>query len=486
MNMGVSAMFKNQNVRMYLLAGGCLFLLIFLATFLGMSIRQEHLILGQVHSEAGAIFDSITLARRWNADYGGVYVLKKPGAESNPYLSQFDVHATDGRIFVLKSPELMTREISEYAKKIDAFSFHITSIKFLNPENAPDAWEKRSLLLMEDGAPEATIRERLHGKMVYRLMEPLSYEPGCASCHGMQGYTVGDVKGGISVTIPFEQTHSEILVNRRVMMVLGVMVLLAFVLLLYFFVWRLLKQMAVQNTQLTSYNDLKNKFLGIAAHDLRNPLAILKGQTELLRDGIVGPVNDKQKNLLQKMIVVNQHMFVLVNELLDVSAIESGKLDLQKEQVDLEKYLKEVQEANVPLVGRKSMTLSLEVEPNLPPVMLDRDRMNQVMGNLITNAIKFSFPNTTIDIRAKRSGNDVQISITDQGQGIPESDLPKMFTDFSKLSVKSTLGEKSTGLGLAIAKRMVEAHGGHISVQSEVGKGSTFTFTLPCNETRKL
>lgn len=476
-------MFRNPHVRMYLLAGGCFFLVVFLATFLGMSVRQEHLIIGQVHSEADAIFDGITLARRWNADYGGVYVLKKPGMESNPYLAQFDVHSTDGRTFILKSPELMTREISEYAKKIDAFSFHITSLKYLNPENAPDHWEKESLILMEEGALETSIREKEAGKMVYRLMEPLTYEPGCASCHGQQGYTVGDVKGGISVTIPFEKTSQSIAMNRRLMFALCVLVLLAFVWVLYFFVWRLLKQLAVQNAKLVDYNELKNKFLGIAAHDLRNPLAILKGQAELLRDGIVGPVTDKQKALLQKMCDVDHHMFTMVNDLLDVTAIESGKLELHKEQVNLNVYLKEIEEANALLAGRKSIALALELEPNLPPVMLDRDRIGQVLGNLITNSIKFSFPDTKITIRAKRDGKDVQISISDQGQGIPASDLPKMFTEFSKVSVKSTAGEKSTGLGLAIVKRMVEAHGGQVSVHSEVGKGSTFSFTLPVQAT---
>lgn len=472
-------MFRNPHVRLYMLAGGCLFLVVFLATFLGMSIRQEHLILGQVHSEADAIFDSITLARRWNADYGGVYVLKRPGMESGLLLAPFDVHSTDGRTFLLKTPELMTREISAYAKRIDAFSFHITSLKFLNPENAPDAWEKKSLQLLEDGAPEVSVREKFHGKMVYRLMEPLSYEPGCASCHGQQGYTVGDVKGGISVTIPFEQTINEIAMNRRLMIALGILVLLAFVWVLYYFVWRLLKQLAAQNAQLADTNALKNKFLGIAAHDLRNPLSILKGQAELLRDGIVGPVTDRQKDLLQKMIVVDHHMFTMVNDLLDVSAIESGKLELHEDQVDLGDYLKEVQEANAPLAGRKSISLALEVAPDLPPVMLDRDRIGQVMSNLITNAIKFSFPDTTIMIRARRSDKGVEISVADQGQGIPAEELPKMFTEFSRLSVKSTSGEKSTGLGLAIVKRMVEAHGGHVSVQSDVGKGSTFAFTLP-------
>jgi signal transduction histidine kinase len=111
--------------------------------------------------------------------------------------------------------------------------------------------------------------------------------------------------------------------------------------------------------------------------------------------------------------------------------------------------------------------------------MMDPDRINQVVNNLITNAVKFSYPNTVITLRARAEDNTVAISVQDQGQGIPAKDLGKMFTEFGRASVRPTAGEKSTGLGLAIVKRMVEAHGGRIWVESQVGVGSTFTFTLP-------
>ena len=110
---------------------------------------------------------------------------------------------------------------------------------------------------------------------------------------------------------------------------------------------------------------------------------------------------------------------------------------------------------------------------------MDPDRINQVLNNLITNACKYSFPNTVVTLRARATGDEVAIAVQDQGQGIPASELPKMFTEFGKTSVRPTGGEKSIGLGLAIVKRMVEAHGGRIWVESQVGVGSTFTFTLP-------
>jgi signal transduction histidine kinase len=169
----------------------------------------------------------------------------------------------------------------------------------------------------------------------------------------------------------------------------------------------------------------------------------------------------------------------LINDLLDVSAIEAGQLELRYRVVDLAAYLQECHAANAVLAEAKSIELVLDLEPNLPLVTMDPDRINQVVNNLITNAVKFSYPNTVITLRAQAEDNTVAISVQDQGQGIPAKDLGKMFTEFGRASVRPTAGEKSTGLGLAIVKRMVEAHGGRIWVESQVGVGSTFTFTLP-------
>jgi signal transduction histidine kinase len=169
----------------------------------------------------------------------------------------------------------------------------------------------------------------------------------------------------------------------------------------------------------------------------------------------------------------------LVNELLDVNAIEAGRLELIMQPVDLTKYLKECYEENLVLSKAKSIELALDIEPELPVIVMDPHRIDQVMNNLINNAIKFSFPNTTITFRARVMDQDVAISVQDQGQGIPPQEVDKLFTEFGKTSVRPTAGEKSTGLGLAIVKRIVELHGGRIWVESKFGAGSIFTFTLP-------
>jgi len=231
--------------------------------------------------------------------------------------------------------------------------------------------------------------------------------------------------------------------------------------------------------QLVDLNELKNKFLGIAAHDLRNPIGIIKGFTEILLQDMLGEIRGQQREFIEKIRKASNTMLNLVNDLLDVSAIEAGRLDLHLQDVDLSSFLKECHESNRLLAQNKSIELKLDCPGNLPNIKMDMDRINQVVNNLITNAIKFSHPETVITMGAERKGEKVHVWVKDQGQGIPPDEIPKVFAEFGKTSVRPTAGEKSTGLGLAICKRMIEAHGGAIRVESKVGEGSIFTFQLP-------
>ena len=231
--------------------------------------------------------------------------------------------------------------------------------------------------------------------------------------------------------------------------------------------------------ELLELNELKNKFLGIAAHDLRNPLAVFSGFTELLHKGSAGPLSPRQERMLDMMDQTAQRMLALINDLLDISVIESGRLELRKEVASISGILENCHAANDIIARDKEIELELEIEPGLPPAHLDPERINQILSNLVGNAIKFSPSGTVITLGVRSSGDVVEISVADQGPGIPEDELPKLFGEFQRGSTRATAGETSTGLGLAIAKRMVEAHGGTIRADSVVGRGSTFTFTLP-------
>ena len=231
--------------------------------------------------------------------------------------------------------------------------------------------------------------------------------------------------------------------------------------------------------QLVELNELKNKFLGMAAHDLRSPLGVVTGYLELLMEGDLGDIPEPQLEIMQNMDKSCRSMLLLMNDLLDISTIESGRLELRHETLGLAEYLRECHSSSAVLAHSKSIELDLNLPDDLPAVSMDRHRIDQVIFNLITNAIKFSHPHTVIHLSAVSNGDEVVVAVADQGQGIPEEEIHRIFTEFGRASVRPTEGEKSTGLGLAIAKRIVEAHSGRIWVESEVGSGSTFSFTLP-------
>ena len=231
--------------------------------------------------------------------------------------------------------------------------------------------------------------------------------------------------------------------------------------------------------QLVKLNELKDKFLGMAAHDLRNPITVVKGYLAILLDDLLGEIPGPQREIMAKMDKACQTMLSLIDDLLDVSAIEAGALQLKPQQVDICEFLTECYESNRILAKPKEIELKLALHAPLPEAWIDTDRINQVVNNLITNALKFSHPKTTVTLEAKANEDHVEISVVDQGQGIPKDEIPKVFREFGRVSVRPTAGESSTGLGLAIVKRIVKAHNGQIWVESEVGKGSTFTFSLP-------
>ena len=186
--------------RSFILSAGLVFLFCLIIIFSVVTATNRKLIYEQAKTEARALFHSIVITRKWNAVHGGVYVEKKTGMTSNPYLDDPDITSTDGRVFTKKNPALMTREISAYAEQEGLFRFNITSLKPLNPDNKPDAFEERALTLFEQGEKEAFQSEHLKGKTVFRYMAPLFVDQECLKCHAIQGYRAGQVRGGISVT----------------------------------------------------------------------------------------------------------------------------------------------------------------------------------------------------------------------------------------------------------------------------------------------
>jgi PAS domain S-box-containing protein len=233
------------------------------------------------------------------------------------------------------------------------------------------------------------------------------------------------------------------------------------------------------NVQLRELNKQKNEFLGMAAHDLRNPIAVIQNASSVLSRYSSENLSEKQKEFLKKIYDTSKFMLELLNSLLDISRIESGKLELEISKNNYPDFVRTNIEFNRFFATEKGISIDSVLSDDIPLVDFDRNKIEQVLNNLISNAIKYSHPNTAIRIEVLKQQDFVLTKVIDQGQGIPKDELPHVFKPFQKASTKPTAGEKSTGLGLAIVKKIVEGHQGIIGVESEVGIGSTFFFRLP-------
>lgn len=240
-----------------------------------------------------------------------------------------------------------------------------------------------------------------------------------------------------------------------------------------------LAEVSTQNQRLQQLDEEKNRLLGVAAHDLRNPLAVVRGYAQVLQtcgDAEFGP---RQRRLLEEMQRAADLMSRLVDDLLDFSAIEAGTLRLDVRPTHLGAMARRVVEAHELRASSKGLGLKLEVESTLPLVRVDRGKIEQVLHNLIDNALKFSAPPAAVEVRLTGALGGVVFEVRDEGVGIPTAELDMVFEPFSHTSPRPTGGEPSTGLGLAIARRIVQGHGGAIVVESRPGVGSVFRVELP-------
>ena len=244
-----------------------------------------------------------------------------------------------------------------------------------------------------------------------------------------------------------------------------------------------LKITAELNKKLQALNHEKDRYLGIAAHDLRNPLGAVRGYSELMLEGSLEP--EQQKEFLQSIRRTSDEMLGLVNDLLDISVIESGKLELRRSNQDVSQLLQERIHLLDPYARSKKSVIQVEAIEGLQ-ASIDGPRFAQVIDNLVSNAIKFSPGGSTVRVALSSCASGFAFAVRDQGPGIPEQDRKLLFRTFQKLSARPTGGERSTGLGLAIVKKIIDAHGGQIEVDDAPGGGTRFTVTIPSESAERL
>jgi|GEM_PF-973815 len=223
----------------------------------------------------------------------------------------------------------------------------------------------------------------------------------------------------------------------------------------------------------------KSKFLASMSHELRTPLNAIIGFSELLEQEIFGPLTPRQKDYVLNVLVSGRHLLTLINDVLDLSKVEAGRMELSREWTPLALVVDAVQGVVHPLASKRNIQVSVTLPSALPDLYLDPVRIKQVLYNLLSNAIKFTPEGGTVALSARSLGTHLEVSCRDSGIGIRPEDMSRLFREFEQIEPDGGVKPEGTGLGLSLSKRLVELHGGTIRAQSEPGVGSTFTFTLP-------
>lgn len=243
------------------------------------------------------------------------------------------------------------------------------------------------------------------------------------------------------------------------------------------------RELALAKQQAEQTSQFKSSFLANMSHELRTPLNSIIGFAELLYDGHVQPDMPEHHEFLGDILTSGRHLLQLINDVLDLSKVEAGKLEFHPEQVELSRLIGEVLTVLRPLASRKQIRVETALDPQLKEVFLDAARLKQVLYNYLSNAIKFTPTNGRILVRTQTEGvSEFRLTVEDTGVGIAPEDVGRLFTEFEQLDAGTAKKHGGTGLGLALTKRLVESQGGSIGVTSVLGEGSSFRATLPCRD----
>jgi signal transduction histidine kinase len=243
----------------------------------------------------------------------------------------------------------------------------------------------------------------------------------------------------------------------------------------------LTRRLHKKNAQLQRLNKEKNQFLGMAAHDLRKPIGLVIAYSDLLIVEAAEALNREQTDFLKTISSSCLFMKQLVDDFLDVSAIEAGKFELDLQPIAFDTVLAESLKMIKLTALKKGIELEIRVENNTPRITVDAHKIEQVIINLVSNAIEHSEPADRVVISLSFNDRLIFFSVQDSGPGIAPEEVEKLFKPFGNVSTKKTNGEKSTGLGMLISRKIIEAHGGEIRVDSKLGRGTTVQFELPIN-----
>ena len=238
--------------------------------------------------------------------------------------------------------------------------------------------------------------------------------------------------------------------------------------------------MTAANERLTELDQVKSQFLANMSHELRTPLNAIIGFTQLMHDGKVsGPVSAEQKEYMGDILNSATHLLQLINDVLDLSKVEAGRMEILQSTFRLDEVIVEVVQNITPIMSVKGLKLIRDIPQDLAPITTDRRKLLQILLNLASNAVKFT-DHGEVTLRCQISAGTMRLSVSDTGIGIKPAELPRLFQPFSQIDDSLQKRHEGTGLGLYLSGRLATLLRGDLTVESEYGKGSTFTLTLPC------
>ena len=240
------------------------------------------------------------------------------------------------------------------------------------------------------------------------------------------------------------------------------------------------EELSALATELKRAARVKSEFLANMSHELRTPLNSINGFSEVLYDETFGPLNEKQKKYINNILISGKHLLLLINQILDMAKVESGKMKLALSNLPMKSLLNEISLLVADMAGKKKLQLLLEIAEDLPDIEADELKVKEIIYNLLSNVVKFTPEGGKIGMRAKKIGHEIEIVVWDTGVGIAPENMDKIFEGFFRVDTPYSRVTEGTGLGLPLSKKLVELHGGKFSVESEgLNRGTLVRFTLP-------
>ncbi|MBF0251221.1 MAG: DUF3365 domain-containing protein [Alphaproteobacteria bacterium] len=443
--------------------------------------------------EARSHFNKDTAFRFWASSHGGVYVPTDDRTPPNPSLSHLperDIVTPSGKPLTLMNPAYMLRQLMTEYERLYGVKGKITAFPdmLFNPQNSPDAWELAALNAFAQGKDEAFEFSDIDGKPYLRLMRPLMVQKSCLKCHEIQGYKEGELRGGVGVAVPMSaylegerrQIGNLVLSHGLIWLLGAIAIVMVTRRSLVYFRERIEVEDKLQAAMAAAEEASKSKsrFLAIMSHELRTPLNAINGFSQMMENRTFGELSPQYHEYSRLIHSSGEHLLGIINQILDLSKIEAGKIELEEQEIFMGALIDEVFGMLEHMVNQKGVRLVNKTN-DLHTMWVDPVRIKQALFNVIGNALKFTEQGeVTVFNRCDAEGH--RIIVRDTGSGMSVEELAVALKPFGQVHADAyTRRLEGTGLGLSLTQHIMRLHGGELQIASAKGQGTEVILFFP-------